>query len=127
MTHAWSRQFLSHRIAIHRLPPQRQPSLGPIKAGGKAIASANSITHGLSSRLVLLPSESAEDYQAVVSAWTETLKPGSPGEAKVVARVADLNFRLAGRAPRAPRAGCSCRCGRRRPTRRRSRDEGLGR
>lgn len=29
-----------------------------------------------------------------MSAWAETLKPGSSGEAEVVARIADLNFRL---------------------------------
>jgi hypothetical protein len=68
-------------------------SLGPVTTEGKALASGNAVTHGLSSQAVLLPSETAEDYQANVTAWAETLKPTNPGEAEVVTRVADLVFR----------------------------------
>jgi hypothetical protein len=68
-------------------------SAGPVTAAGKVISSANSIHHGLSASSVLLPSESREDYQSNLAGWVETLKPASPGEAQITARIADLSFR----------------------------------
>ncbi len=69
-------------------------SLGPVSTQGKRIASMNSVRHGLASRSVLLPSEKATDYETGVNIWASTLQPASAGEGLLVARIADLDFRL---------------------------------
>jgi hypothetical protein len=69
-------------------------STGPVTAAGKAIISTNATTHGLATRAALLPSERAEDYEANLTGWLATLRPRTPGEGQVVARVADTGFRL---------------------------------
>ena len=68
-------------------------SLGPITVNGKASSAANGIVHGLASTSVLLPSETREQYEANLAAWSATLKPASPGEAEIVGRVSDISFR----------------------------------
>lgn len=87
-------------------PPTRTPaqtaaskangatSSGPVTPAGKAISSANGTTHGLASRGVLLPSERAVDYESNLSDWFETLVPRSRGEGQLVARVADVGWRM---------------------------------
>jgi hypothetical protein len=87
-------------------PPTRTPaqtaaskangatSSGPVTPAGKAISSANATTHGLASRGVLLPSERAQDYESNVNSWFMTLVPRSPGEGQLVARVADVGWRM---------------------------------
>lgn len=67
---------------------------GPVTPAGKAIVSTNATTHGLATRAALLPSERAEDYEANLHGWLATLRPRTPGEGQVVARVADTGFRL---------------------------------
>jgi hypothetical protein len=69
-------------------------STGPVTPDGKAIVSTNAVNHGLATGAALLPSERAEDYQANLSGWLATLRPRTPGEGQVVARVADTGFRL---------------------------------
>lgn len=69
-------------------------SKGPVSIEGKVSSSTNSVQHGLASRSVLLPSETPDEYERNLQAWVETLRPASPGEAEIVARVADVNFRL---------------------------------
>lgn len=69
-------------------------SAGPTTDMGKAIASTNGVVHGLATRAALLPSERAEDYEANLNGWVATLRPRTPGEGQVVARVADTGFRL---------------------------------
>jgi hypothetical protein len=69
-------------------------STGPVTPTGKAISSANGTTHGLASRGVLLPSERAQDYESNLNDWFETLVPRSRGEGQLVARVADVGWRM---------------------------------
>jgi hypothetical protein len=69
-------------------------SIGPVTPTGKAISSANGTTHGLASRGVLLPSERAEEYEGNLAGWFTTLLPRSPGEGLLVARVADVGWRM---------------------------------
>lgn len=69
-------------------------SSGPTTSTGKAIISSNAVTHGLATRAALLPSESAQEYEGNLHNWLVTLRPRTPGEAKVVAMVADAGFRL---------------------------------
>jgi hypothetical protein len=69
-------------------------STGPVTVAGKVIVSTNAVNHGLATRAALLPSERAEDYQANLTGWLATLRPRTPGEGQVAARVADTGFRL---------------------------------
>ena len=69
-------------------------STGPLTAIGKELSSANSLKHGITATSTLLPSERPEDYQSCIDGWAETLRPSSPGEAHIVARIGDLNYRL---------------------------------
>lgn len=69
-------------------------SAGPVSPEGKATSAMNGVQHGLASHAVLLPSETTTDYEANVTSWVTTLQPASPGEVEIVARIADLNFRL---------------------------------
>lgn len=69
-------------------------STGPVTPAGKAIISTNGVTHGLATRAALLPSERAEDYEANLTGWLATLRPRTPGEGQLAARVADTGFRL---------------------------------
>jgi hypothetical protein len=89
-----------------KTPPTRSPAQitasklngaagnGPVTPDGKAISSTNGTTHGLASRGVLLPSERAVDYESNLSDWFETLVPRSRGEGQLVARVADVGWRM---------------------------------
>jgi len=54
----------------------------------------NGVEHGLASRAALLPSERVEQYEMALHGWFNTLRPRSQGEGQVVARVADVNFRM---------------------------------
>lgn len=67
---------------------------GPLTPTGKATSSTNGTTHGLAARGVLLPSERAEEYQDNLAGWFQTLVPRSPGEGLLVARVADIGWRM---------------------------------
>lgn len=69
-------------------------SAGPITLAGKQVSSLNAVKGGFGSEALLLPHESVERYGMVVRAWVETLRPASPAEGKLVARVADLDWRL---------------------------------
>ncbi len=80
------------RAEVSRVNGRKSP--GPVSAEGKGIAAMNSTRHGLAASSVLLPSETTADYQATIDAWAATLQPSSPAEVAMVARVADLNFRL---------------------------------
>ncbi len=74
--------------------PTLAKATGPVTLDGKAIASMNAVEHGLASRAALLPSERAEQYETALHGWFNTLRPRSQGEGQVVARVADVNFRM---------------------------------
>src|SRR5262245_20996355 len=53
-------------------------STGPKSDRGKAIASRNSIRHGLSSKQVVLPNEDPAEYQALHDAWVAHDDPTDP-------------------------------------------------
>jgi hypothetical protein len=67
---------------------------GAITLAGKETSSLNALKGGLGAEALLLPHESAERYGMVVSSWVDALRPGSSAEARLVARVADVDFRL---------------------------------
>src|SRR5216683_1598413 len=50
-------------------------STGPQTPQGKAISSKNAMKHGLLSKAILLPNESADWFYEFVGAWREELRP----------------------------------------------------
>src|SRR5205085_9456941 len=73
----------------------RSKSKGPISIEGKKHSSANGLRHGLTANQnTLLSMESAEEYNEVLQAFIEALRPGSKAELRVVQRIANIDWRL---------------------------------
>jgi hypothetical protein len=69
-------------------------STGPRTPEGKAISRYNGLWHGLRAVETLLPDESPEEHQALVSAIWEQYRPETPVEAVLVERIASQVWRL---------------------------------
>ena len=69
-------------------------SNGPITEEGKAISARNSLRHGLTAKAVVLPTESREDYQALLAAHVERFQPADPVEMDLVESMAASRWRL---------------------------------
>lgn len=69
-------------------------SRGPVSATGKSLSSLSSVRTGIAARRVVLPNETVEDHQLQLAAWLDTLRPTTPGEALLVARISDALVRL---------------------------------
>ena len=70
-----------------------QKATGPRSKGGKERSSRNAIRHGIFSEVVVLPSESREKYQSLVSELWETLQPVGKLEEVLVEKLATLMWR----------------------------------
>jgi hypothetical protein len=68
-------------------------SAGPVTALGKVASSANGIIHGFSAHGALMAGETPAMYEANLATWFESLHPATAAEAKLVARLADTDFR----------------------------------
>jgi hypothetical protein len=69
-------------------------SSGPATLEGKARASQNSLKHGLSSKQILLPAESADDFETLRAAHFGQFCPATPLEAELVETLAATRWRL---------------------------------
>ncbi len=69
-------------------------STGPQSPEGKAISAANAVTHGFSARNAVLPSESSEDYQALLDQFENEFQPQSALEQSLLRQLADSDWRL---------------------------------
>jgi hypothetical protein len=69
-------------------------STGPQSPQGKAISAANAVTHGFSARNAVLPSESSEDYQALLDQFENEFQPQSALEQSLLRQLADSDWRL---------------------------------
>lgn len=69
-------------------------SHGPTTPEGRAKSSRNSIRHGLSSKSVLLPTESQEQFQLLLDAHIDQFHPASPIEMDLVEAMAVARWRL---------------------------------
>ena len=69
-------------------------SQGPITPEGKAKSAANSLRHGLTAKAVVLPTESQEDYEALLAAHVERFQPADPIEMDLVESMAVARWRL---------------------------------
>ena len=80
------------QIAANRLNAERSP--GPKTPDGKAVASRNAVTHGLTSYSGLLPGEKLEDFSDLRARVFAELAPDSAIEGEVAERIASLLWRL---------------------------------
>jgi len=71
-----------------------QYSTGPRTPEGKEISSMNALTHGLTSRQVVMPSEDAEAYRLHVKSFSDEYDPQGATEANLVQSIADSSWRI---------------------------------
>ena len=71
-----------------------QLSTGPITEEGKQRSSLNGLTHGLTSKLTVLPGESQEAFDALESGFFKTYAPASVVEEAMVSNLAAAVWRL---------------------------------
>lgn len=68
-------------------------AIGPVTAFGKQSSASNSIVHGFATSAALMRNESVDEYRATLAAWFESLQPANQAEARLIAKLADLEFR----------------------------------
>ena len=71
-----------------------QNCTGPKSEAGKAASSANSLRHGLTSTKVVLPHESAEEYETLRQQLVEDYQPANTIEAMFAENIAQNWWRL---------------------------------
>jgi len=88
--------FISEaRLAANRANAQR--STGPTTEHGKAIVSQNNFRHGLSGAFQVLPSESQQDFDTLLTDFAAEHNPVNPVECRLIEKMAQ-HFWLARRA-----------------------------
>ena len=80
------------QLAANRANAQK--STGPRTAEGKEAVKYNGVKHGLSSRLVVLPCEDQNEYNALHDAFADEYTPITPTEKELVKQVADSQWKL---------------------------------
>jgi len=71
---------------------QEFKSTGPRTPEGKARSSQNARTHGCTSRKLLLPEESAEEYAALRGDWLADFAPAAPTALELVEQTAQAHW-----------------------------------
>ena len=71
-----------------------QHSTGPQTPEGKQRSSMNSLRHGLTSQIVVMPNEDLEAYQSHLKSFTDEYHPQGATEAQLVQALADTSWRL---------------------------------
>ena len=84
-------RWLERREKINR--ENAQHSTGPRTPDGKKISSRNALTHGLTARAPVLPSEDRAAYDAHCQAFRDEYKPATPTESQLVQELADTAWR----------------------------------
>ena len=69
-------------------------SHGPATPAGKAKSAGNSLRHGLSAQTIVLPGESAGDFQALLAAHVQRFRPADSIEMDLVESMAVARWRL---------------------------------
>lgn len=80
------------KIAANRLNAKK--STGPRSSAGKARSRRNALKHGLTARQLLLPSESAADYEKLRASVFDRFEPVEKFEEELVDRVVNLLWRM---------------------------------
>jgi hypothetical protein len=71
-----------------------QASTGPRSPEGKGSVRFNAVAHGLTSKTVVLPHESAEEYRQILNGFIDSYKPANDRETLLVEQVAQSFWRL---------------------------------
>jgi hypothetical protein len=69
-------------------------SRGPVTPEGLATSSRNSLRHGLSAETIVLPGESAEDFQSLIASYIDQFHPATGVEMNLVETLAAARWRL---------------------------------
>jgi hypothetical protein len=85
-------QITSPRAAANRA--NAQLSTGPRSVAGKRRASLNALTHGLTARTAVLPSEDPAAYENHLSQFHNEYQPATATETQLVRELADSAWRL---------------------------------
>jgi len=80
------------RCATNRANSQN--STGPRTETGKQRSSLNALTHGLTARTAVLPSEDHSAYEKHCRAFQDEYQPATPTETQLVQELADTSWRL---------------------------------
>jgi hypothetical protein len=80
------------RAGINRL--NAQSSTGPRTEEGKSRSSLNAVGHGLTAKSILLPHESAEEYNRMKEGLIESYRPANDTEQMLVDRIAQAYWRM---------------------------------
>ena len=80
------------RIDINRANAQH--STGPKTESGKQRSSLNALRHGLTSQIVVMPTEELEAYQLHLKSFVEEYDPQGATESNLVQALADASWRL---------------------------------
>jgi hypothetical protein len=83
---------MSNRTEINQTNAQH--STGPKTQAGKQRSSLNALRHGLTSQIVVMPTEDLEAYQRHLKSFTDEYHPKGATEAHLVQSVADTSWRL---------------------------------
>src|SRR4051794_10550180 len=81
-----------NQIVANRLNAQK--STGPSTVEGRAAVRLNGIRHGLTAESLILPGESAEDFEALLDSIEAEHQPATPLEVAMVRRIAMATWRL---------------------------------
>ena len=73
---------------------QKSKSTGPRTAEGKARSSTNALRHGLTGRVIVLPSEDMDAYRAFCAELMADLAPETPLERQYAQTFCDTQWRL---------------------------------
>jgi hypothetical protein len=71
-----------------------QASTGPRTQEGKATSRLNAVSHSLTSKTIVLPHESQEEYDAALQSLMNDHRPASENERLLVERLAQAHWRL---------------------------------
>jgi hypothetical protein len=88
---------MSETLPIDRAAINRANSLkstGPKTDAGKQKSSLNSLRHGLTGQIVVMPSEDLSEYEAFTDRYHDEYKPSGPTETQLVQSLADDAWRL---------------------------------
>ena len=85
-------RWLERRAAVNRANSAH--STGPRTESGKQRSSLNALSHGLTARTALLPTEDPDTYQRHIQQFLDEYKPATPTETQLVHEIADTAWRL---------------------------------
>ncbi len=84
--------WLARRAAVNRANSTH--STGPRTESGKQRSSFNALSHGLTARIAVLPTEDPDTYQRHIQEYLDEYKPATPTETQLVHEIANTAWRL---------------------------------